>query len=372
MDDDREKSLQRRVLEAARRAQPLNIIGGASKAFYGRVADNRRGEALHTAGHRGVLRYDPGELVLTARAGTRLAEIEELLAGQNQMLGFEPPAFSDAATIGGAVAAGLAGPRRPYAGAVRDFVLGVKLLNGKGEVLGFGGEVMKNVAGFDLARLMAGALGTLGILLEVSLRVIPRPPAQETVLLAQPDPADAIALFNQLAGQPLPLSAAAWRDGETRIRLSGSAAGVASAANAIGGAPDSDSPGGREFWRRLRDHELPFFRGGQPLLRVSLPPAAGVDATGATGEIGATGAAELLDWGGAQRWIAGAVDVEALRQAVAGHGGHVTLFRSADSADRQDAVFHPLDPPLRALHARLKRAFDPAGILNPGRLYPDL
>lgn len=355
MPDPTEQRLQQAVQEAHRNAQPLNIIGGGSKAFYGREAT---GTPLRTAAHRGVVRYDPAELVLSARAGTTVAEVEALLEKEKQMLGFEPPRFGgrETATLGGMVAAGLAGPRRPYAGAVRDFVLGVKILNGKGEIMRFGGEVMKNVAGFDLARLMAGAMGVLGVVLEVSLRIIPRPPVEKTLVLEHPQPAAAIALFNRLAARPLPLSAAAWHAGETRIRLSGGALGVKRAAEAVGGEEDV---GGGQFWQRLRDHELPFFQNRRQLLRVSAPPAA---------ELGALDAPQLVDWGGAQRWLAGDADGEAVRERVARHGGHLTRFRHGD---RRGAVFQPLAAPLHALHLGLKRAFDPAGILNPGRLYRD-
>ena len=364
-----EDHLQAQVLAANDERRRLNIIGGASKSFYGREAG---GTAIHTAAHNGVVHYDPAELVVTLRAGTLVGELDELLRSKQQMPGFEPPRFSAATTIGGAVAAGLAGPRRPYSGAVRDFVLGVRMLNGKGEILRFGGEVMKNVAGFDIARLMAGAMGTLGILLEVSLRVVPLPAREMTVVLEQADAGEAIALFTRLAGRvdgrTVPLSAAAWLDGETRLRLSGSIAGVESAVADIGGEVDS---GGDRFWQQLRDHELPFFGGGRPLLRVSVPPATelGVAGLGA-GELGAgeSGAAQLVDWGGAQRWIAGEVDIDSLRTRVARHGGHVTQFRNAD---RQGAIFQPLEPVVHALHLRLKRAFDPAGILNHGRLYRD-
>ena len=355
-----QQDLQAQVREAGRRARPLNIVGGGSKAFYGRAINGATTD-LHTAAHTGVVHYDPAELVVSVRAGTRIADLEALLAAKHQMLGFEPPRFSDTATIGGAVAAGLAGPRRPFAGAVRDFVLGVKILTGGGDIMAFGGEVMKNVAGFDLARLMAGAMGVLGVLLEVSLRVVPLPQQEQTLVLVQPNPGDAIALFNQLAGQPLPLSAAAWQDGETRIRLSASSAGVKSAAGIIGGEPDSR---GGEFWAQLRDHQLPFFRAGESLLRVSVPAAAAFTPP--------PGAAQLVDWGGAQRWIVGEADLGALREVAAEHGGHVTCFRGARTADRPDAVFQPLAAALHALHLRLKRAFDPLGILNPGRLYRDL
>jgi len=355
-DADIESSLRMQVTEAHHARAPLCIVGGASKSFYGRVVD---GAPLGIAAHCGVLRYDPAELVLSARAGTRLEEIETLLAANRQMLGFEPPHFSGAATLGGALCAGLAGPRRPYAGAARDFVLGVKILNGKGEIMRFGGEVIKNVAGFDLSRLMAGALGTLGIVLEVSLRVIPRPQAERTLLLEQPNAADAIACFNRLAARPLPLSGAAWHDGAARIRLSASEAGVANAAAAIGGENDS---GGRDFWRRLRDHDLPFFTAPRKVWRIALPPAAKFPAC-------AAGAPHWIDWGGAQRWLAGDFDRDALRAGAAARGGHVTCFRGFDP---RDALFQPLAPAAHALHLRLKRAFDPAGILNPGRLYADM
>lgn len=351
---DMESDLRQRVREAHRAREPLRIAGGASKDFYGRAVE---GAPLDISAHRGVLRYDPAELVLSARAGTRIDEIEALLGEHRQMLGFEPPRFSGGATIGGALSAGLAGPRRPYAGAARDFVLGVKILSGKGEVMRFGGEVIKNVAGFDLARLMTGALGTLGVLLEVSLRVIPRPQAERTLLLEQPNAAEAVACFNRLAARPLPLSAAAWHDGAARIRLSASEAGVAHAAAAIGG--ETDNSAGENFWRQLRDHELPFFTERRKLWRLALPPAAELPACAAR-------APQWIDWGGAQRWLAGDLDRDALCAAAAERGGHVTCFRHFDP---RGEVFQPLAPAARALHLRLKRAFDPAGILNPGRLY---
>jgi len=222
---------------------------------------------------------------------------------------------------------------------------------------------MKNVAGFDLARLMAGALGTLGLLLEISLRVLPRPAVEQTLRLQHARASAAVALFNRLAARPLPLSAAAWCDGESRIRLSGSAAGVARAAEVVGGDVDV---GGGEFWRRLREHELEFFRAGDgELLRVSLPPASQYQLRDP--------AAQLLDWGGAQRWLVGG-DVADLRAQVARHGGHVTRFRHGDGVRDGETpadIFHPLPVPLHELHRRIKNAFDPAGVFNPGRLYPD-
>jgi len=351
--DSIEKNLQQQVLEANRSAHSLNITGGSSKSFYGREAV---GTPINTGAHKGVVHYDPSELVITVRTGTRVTDLEELLALKNQMLGFEPPRFSSTSTIGGAVAAGLAGPRRPYAGAVRDFVLGVKVLTGKGEIMRFGGQVMKNVAGFDIARLMAGAMGTLGILLEVSLRIIPQPQTEKTLVLEQPNPIEAIAMMNRLAGRPLPLSAAAWQDGETRIRLSGSVVGVDSAARVIGGEVDSL---GHKYWQQLRDQELSFFRSTRPLLRVSLPAAA---------ELRSLDVPQLIDWGGAHRWITSDIDIDSMRKIVAGHGGFVTGFRHVD---RGGAVFQPLEPVVQVLHARLKHAFDPSGVLNPGRMYRD-
>ncbi len=369
---DCQQALQQRVQTAyaQRQPQPLCIIGGDSKAFYGREAV---GEPLHAGAHCGVLDYDPSELVITARAGTRMHAVQQLLAAEQQMLGFEPPRFSATTTVGGAVAAGLSGPRRPYAGAVRDFVLGVKIINGKGEVMRFGGQVMKNVAGFDIARLMVGAMGTLGVLLEVSLRVMPQPQAETTCRFAHRQPQQAIALFNQLAARPLPLSAAAWSDGTTRLRWSGNQAAVRNAVQSIGGEEESDAAG-RAFWRQLRDHDLPFFGGEQPLLRYAVRAGTEVEVeveprkTNANADTNAN-AAQLLDWGGAQRWLRGAINLDELRKIAAAHGGHVTHFRHGD---RQGEVFQSLSAPLHALHRRLKRAFDPAGILNPSRLYADL
>lgn len=349
-----EKALQQQVLSASSRQQSLCIIGGASKSFYGREAI---GEPIYTSSHCGVVHYDPAELVVTVRAGTRVRDLQELLATENQRLGFVPPQFSAATTIGGAVAAGLAGPCRPYVGAVRDFVLGVKLLNGVGDIMRFGGQVMKNVAGFDIARLMAGAMGTLGILLEISLRISPQPQLEKTLVLSQPKFTDAIAFLNQFAACPLPLSASAWVDGKTRIHLSGNAVAVEQADKIIGGKVDDSA---HQFWQQLRDHDLPFFRLPQPLVRISVPPNAAIHFSHVT---------QLVEWGGAQHWIAGNVDIDEMRKVATAHGGHATLFRHGD---RQSDVFQTLAPALHALHVRLKHAFDPAGILNPGRMYRDL
>jgi len=349
---DQSTELAARVRAASAAAEALEIVGGASKRFLGRAAG---GTPLAVGAHTGIVSYEPTELVITARGGTPLAELRQTLAEHEQMLAFEPPAFGPAATIGGTVACGLSGPRRPWAGALRDFVLGVKILNGRGEILHFGGQVMKNVAGYDLSRLMAGAMGTLGVLLEVSLKVLPRP-STEWSLGFELDPAAAVARVNAWSGRPLPLSGACHDGTRLRIRLSGTANGVATAARRLGGERlDTDA-----FWDELREQRLPFFAGERPLWRLSLPPAA---------EPAALDGAELCDWGGAQRWLRSDTDAAKIRAAAARLGGQATLFRHGD---RHTSVYHPLPPALMVIHQRLKAALDPNGILNPGRLYPEL
>ena len=368
------------IREAARQKRPLCIRGGGTKDFYGGPV---HGYKLNTVDYRGIVAYEPTELVITARAGTPLAEIEAALLEEDQMLAFEPPYFGDlpspltplppgagegnvvpakpamrTATLGGCVAAGLSGPRRPYAGAVRDFVLGARILDGKGDDLRFGGQVMKNVAGYDVSRLMAGSLGTLGVLLEVSLKVLPLP-ASETTLLLKCGEADAISLMNRLAGQPLPITATAYCDGDLDVRLSGARVAVDAAAAKIGGAPVAPAQAIR-FWAGIREHADPFFADSGPLWRLSVssttPP---LDLPGQ----------QLIEWGGALRWLKSTADAKMIRDAAARSGGHATLFRGGD---RSGGVFHPLAPALMKLHRNLKQAFDPAGIFNPGRLYPDL
>ena len=338
------------VRECAARKAPLRIRGGGTKDFYGGALD---GEPLEMAPFTGVVAYEPKELVLTVRAGTPLAEVERVLGAERQMLPFEPPHFGAGATIGGAVAAGLSGPRRPYAGAVRDFVLGARIVNGKGEDLSFGGRVIKNVAGYDVSRLMAGALGTLGVITEISFKVLPRPALESTLVFAL-DAAQAILKANQWAGQPLPLSATAWEDGTLRVRLSGAPPAVAAARAKLGGDED---PEGAQYWTRLREQGLPFFAGERALWRLSVPSA--------TPPIAAEHA-QLVEWGGGVRWLRGPVDPFTIRSTVERCGGHATLFRGGE---KSAGAFHPLQPAVLKIHRRLKAAFDPAGILNPGRMY---
>lgn len=351
-DRDMTTTLCEQVTQACAAHTPLDIQGSGSKGFYGQPCG---GEPLAVSGHSGILSYAPSELVIRARAGTRLAEIEQLLNDNRQMLAFEPPRFAAESTLGGVVAAGLSGPRRPFAGAARDFVLGTGLINGKGEALNFGGQVMKNVAGYDLSRLMAGALGTLGVLLDVSLKVLPKPEVEYT-LTQVCSQAEAITRFAEWLGKPLPLSAACWYDDHLHLRLSGSESAVRQAQHRLGDNLLEQQP---EFWASLRDHSHAFFRRDKPLWRLSLPPA--------TPPLALPGH-WLIDWAGAQRWLFSDADAGHIRKLAAELGGHATLFRNADTdAD----VFQPLPAGLFALHKRLKAALDPAGVLNPGRLYKD-
>ncbi len=340
------------LAQATQTASPVVIRGGGSKSFYGRPVD---GQPLDVSAHSGIIDYSPPELVVSARAGTRLSELEASLAVENQMLAFEPPHFGTPATLGGTIACGLSGPRRPFTGAARDFVLGITCLNGRGELLRFGGQVMKNVAGYDLSRTLTGSLGTLALLLEINLKVLPRA-EHELTLCRRATGAGAIALFNRWAGQPLPLSAACHCDGHLYVRLSGFEQGVSAAAGTLGGDILED---GATFWQGLREQTLPFFAGETPLWRICVPPAsAPLPLDGDT----------LIDWGGAQRWIRTEQPAGAVREAAAAAGGHATRFRGDD----RDDVFHPLSHSMLALQQRLKASFDPAGILNPGRLYSGL
>jgi len=340
------------IRAAAAGKMPLCIRGGGSKDFYGGPL---RGERFSVSAYRGIVDYAPTELVITARAGTPLAEIEAVLREQGQMLAFEPPHFGSSSTLGGCIAAGLSGPRRPYTGAARDFVLGVRMLDGAANDLHFGGQVMKNVAGFDVSRLMAGSLGTLGVILEVSLKVLPLPAVETTLRLAK-TAADAIALVNAWAGQPLPVSATAWTGGNLVVRLSGAAAAVDAAAKKLGGERIDPEQAAR-FWHGVREHTDPFFNTGKPMWRLSLKST--------TPPLNLPGA-QLIEWGGALRWLATDADAPTLRAAAALSGGHATLFRASD---KSAGVFQPLPPALLTIHRKLKRTFDPAGIFNPGRLY---
>jgi glycolate oxidase FAD binding subunit len=366
-----------RVQSARAAGAQLCIRGGGSKDFYGEVP---QGEVLDTRVLEGTSSYEPTELVVTTRCGTSLAELEDLLATKDQCLPFEPPHFASpydgseatslntrgrAATVGGMVAAGLSGPSRASVGSVRDYVLGATMLNGKGEVLTFGGQVMKNVAGYDVSRLLAGSLGTLGVILEVSLKVMPVASATVTLRLEM-DQQRALEQLNEWAGRPVPLNASAWWAGNLIVRLRGALAAVQAARVRLGGdivEPEFASP----FWDGLRNHDDEFFANartavatGASLWRLSVPQTAAPLAT--SGEL-------MIEWGGAQRWLCSAMPASTVRDIAARAGGHATLFAARD---KSPGVFAPLQSPLDRIHRELKKSFDPSGIFNPGRLYPDL
>jgi glycolate oxidase FAD binding subunit len=340
----------------------LDIRGGGSKRFYG---EEPRGEPLEVGELRGISSYDPSELVVSVRAGTPLAELEDTLAAQGQCLPFEPPRFAAAGTVGGMIAAGLAGPARAAVGGVRDYLLGATVLNGRAEVLSFGGQVIKNVAGYDLSRVLAGSMGILGVICEVSLKVLPIAPATLTLRFDLPQ-AQALDALNRWAGQPLPLSASAWHNDVLVVRLAGARAAVQSASTQLGGQV-LDEAAAAALWAGLRDHRDEFFAAQAPdaapasaLWRLSLPcTTAPLALPGAT----------LIEWGGAQRWLRSDAPAGTIREAADRAGGHAVLFRGPD---KSAGVFAPLSLSIGQIHRALKAAFDPDRVFNPGRLYPDL
>ncbi len=377
--------LQQRVRDAAARGTRLRIRGGGSKDFYGEPLS---GDLLDVSALAGVISYEPSELVVTVRAGTRLAELEALLATQGQCLPFEPPHFSPSATVGGMVASGLSGPARASVGALRDYVLGIKLLNGRGEELTFGGQVMKNVAGYDVSRLLAGSLGTLGVLLEISLKVLPVAPAEATLMCAGVGQQQALDLLNRWGGQPLPLNASCWVHDSTAtpardflfVRLRGAVAAVQAAiprlmaeVKAVGGeALVMENGQAATDWAACREQTLPFFSeppaaaSGQTLSlwRISVPQtAAAIDWPEAVG-------APLIEWHGGLRWVwAPARACNALRMAAERVGGHVTLFRHpARPLPAGFPVFTPLAPVQQRIQQQLQQQFDPDGVFNTQRL----
>jgi len=350
MPSDLTQSLQEAVQVAAATKTPLRIVAGGSKAFYGRLCQNH--QLLNVAQNQGIIAYEPSELVITARVGTPLSEIAAVLAEKGQWLAFEPPAFGEKATLGGTIASGFSGPARPYLGAARDFVLGVKCLNGKGELLKFGGQVMKNVAGYDVSRLMVGALGTLGVLLEISCKVLPQP-QEEVTLVKELDAKEALKQMIYWGNQAVPLTASCFDGEKLMLRLAGTYIGTAQAK--IGGEAWEQ---GRQFWQDLREHRLAFFAGEQPpLWRLSVPPKT---------TIGLSSNELLIEWGGGLRWLRTDLSPVIIRKQVEKVGGHATLFRGGD---RTGDIFHALPTALDNLQRRLRQQFDPYQILNPGINY---
>ncbi|WP_458131907.1 glycolate oxidase subunit GlcE [Pseudomonas sp. R3-41] len=349
-DFDDSAALLEQVNQALQNATPLRIQGSNSKAFLGRIVG---GEVLDTRNHRGIVSYDPTELVITARCGPPLAELAEVLDAAQQMLSCEPPSFGDHATVGGTIASGLSGPRRPWSGSVRDFVLGTRLITGHGKHLRFGGEVMKNVAGYDLSRLVAGSYGSLGVVTEVSLKVLPKP-RQTLSISLEMDSDRALLRLAEWGQQPLPISAACHDGQRLHLRLEGGEGSVTAAHDRLGGELLDAS-----YWDDLNEHRLSFFDEDLPLWRLSLPqdtprlPLPGV---------------QLIDWGGAQRWLKSAAEASFIRSVVENVGGHATCY----TPNLIDSPFQPLPDALMRYHRNLKQQLDPRGIFNPGRLYAEL
>jgi glycolate oxidase FAD binding subunit len=359
---DQLRELTERVAEARSSGIPLEIRGAGSKRFYGEAP---RGQVLDTTALTGISSYEPTELVVTARAGTPLAHLEATLAENGQCLPFEPPRFAAGGTVGGMVAAGLAGPARACVGSVRDHVLGLTLLNGNGEMLSFGGQVAKNVAGYDVSRLIVGSLGILGIVCEVSIKVLPVAAAAETLYFdcAQ---SEALQKLNAWRSKPLPINASAWHDDRLYLRLSGARAAVAEACRELRGVALGPEPA-QQWWSSVRDQRHDFFtieeealQRGECLWRLSVP------ATAPALELPGR---QFIEWQGAQRWWRTRAGAAQVRAAAAGAGGHATLLRAAD---KSAGVFSPLNEVLTRIHRNLKQAFDPQHIFNPGRLYAGL
>lgn len=346
-DFDASEALLEQVKQARENATPLRIQGGNTKAFLGREV---AGEILDTRAHRGIVSYDPTELVISVRAGTPLSELFAALDAAGQMLPCEPPSFGEGATVGGMIAAGLSGPRRPWSGSVRDFVLGTRVISGLGTHLRFGGEVMKNVAGYDLSRLMVGSYGCLGVLTEVSLKVLPKPRQCLSIGL-DIDCAHALANLAQWGQQPLPISAACHDGQRLYLRLEGGEGSVTAAHQRLGGDPLDSG-----YWADLNEQRLDFFNEGLPLWRLSLPNNLGpLDLPGE----------QLIDWGGAQRWLKSAADN--IQSRALELGGHATCFSHGVS----ETPFQPLAPALLRYHRQLKAQLDPQGLFNPGRMYAE-
>lgn len=355
-DNDISIALQNQVQAAISIKSPLYIHGGNSKLFYGNKVD---AAPLDISQHTGVVSYEPTELCITVRAGTRLSDIEKILADKQQMLPFEPPQYSPNATIGGAIAAGISGPRRAYTGSVRDAILGVKIINGNGEIVNFGGQVMKNVAGYDLSRLMVRSQGTLGVILEASIRLLPKPIQDITLSFDAPQD-QSLKFFRESRIKQLPITASAWFNDQVYLRLSGSASALEKYQQEL--ETDVSATISDNFWDEIRDHRHHFFgRKDKPLWRLSLTPAAP--------QISKIDDNQLIEWGGAQRWVNSNAPANIIQNIASSNGGYATLF-SGDLPDTP--CFSLLEGPLLQLHRQLKNKMDPNGIFNPDRIYAGL
>jgi glycolate oxidase FAD binding subunit len=371
------EAFREQILNAASNKTQLSIEGGGTKSWYGNPNSHAK---LDTRTYSGILEYQPEELVITACAGTPLKEIVATLKEKNQVLAFEPPHFGEHATFGGAIAAGLAGPGRISVGNFRDFVLGSRILDGKGQTLSFGGQVMKNVAGYDVSRLMPGSMGTLSLLLEASVKVLPRPAATAT-LRCHISQEKALRTLNEWAGQPLPLSASCWignatSEGQLTIRLAGAAAAIKAAIplmSSLVNTSEVDPQSAEAFWNELREHQVPLFENiaaDQTLYRLALPAACGpLTIPGADNAI-------VLEWHGQQRWIKAPGDevtFNLIKQLVSSHGGHATRFKQGASVNPAFQRFTLLSEQthskaLELVQERLRSAFDPAGVFATKRL----
>jgi len=354
--------LSEQVLEARAGFRSVLIHGGHTKSFYGNpyVRSSDEPISLDMRSLRGILNYEPTELVITALAGTPLQEITDTLDASGQMLAFDPPSFGPQATFGGCIASGLSGPARLGGGPLKDYVLGSHLLDAQGRVLKFGGEVMKNVAGYDVSRMLAGSMGMFGALLQISVKVAPKP-LQTVTLEWQCSESESLAMCHGMRAHPLPVSASAWELvdnlGRLRIRLAGAPAAIDSARSKLGGALVSDLESA-QYWQDLREQRLSFFATPQ-LWRVAVAPGTPALNLGPT----------LIEWGGGQRWIAADVDPQMIRRAAEQAQGHASLFcMGAGFELPAQGVFHPLSPAVSTIVKRLKQEFDPKGVFNPGRL----
>ena len=353
---DNSNALQQAVAQASQQRKPLCIQGAGSKKFLGHTEQCNDNAMLDMRTHSGIVSHEPTELVVTVRSGTTVAELEAALKEHGQMLAFEPPQHSNDSTIGGVVACGLSGPRRHVSGSVRDYVLGVRCINGRGELLSFGGQVMKNVAGYDVSRLLTGSMGTLAVMLDISFKLLPAPEVESTRVFELTQQ-QALQKMLQLSARPLPVTATAYDNGRLYVRVSGMEVAVAAAISELGGEQADN-----RWWTALRNQTLPLFNkdDSRNLWRLSVPASAPLpDIEGES----------LIDWGGAQYWLRTDEDAAVMREQANRMGGHATLYFGDDT---DIDVFHPLPKPVMRWHRRLKGAFDPHNILNPGRMYRDL